>query len=37
MEEWKEYRLGDVAIIKGGGKDYLKGLNLYQIRILTHI
>lgn len=36
MEEWKEYRLGDVAIIKGG-KDYLKGLNLYQIRILTHI
>lgn len=27
MEEWKEYRLGDVAIIKGG-KRLPKGIEL---------
>lgn len=29
MEEWKEYRLGDIATIKGG-KRLPKGVNLIR-------
>lgn len=30
MEEWKEYRLGDIATIKGG-KRLPKGVNLINL------